>query len=43
MKLSKKYKTKLKKELFATLESVAIVTATLAIIKLTGISMPNDI
>ena len=43
MKLSKKYKTKLKKELLATLESVAIVTATLAIIKLTGISMPNDI
>ncbi len=43
MKLSRKYKAKLKRKLLTTLGSVAIVTATLAIIKLTDISMPNDI
>ena len=42
MKLSKKYKAKLQKEILVTLGSVAIVTATLATIKLTGFSMPLE-
>lgn len=43
MKLSRKYKRAVKKKILTTLASIALVTSTLATIKLTGISVPEKI